>query len=414
MLKRFLLGALAALCLVSQVAAQSSVLPYWINSSGVKVPTGSGNPLPVTGTFSATLSGFAPATTGTPISVTTGGATGNLPAGAVVVATNVGTTNGAYCKLGASATTSDQYIAPNGGWFAFTVGANTQLTCITSSSTTTVNMVGGSGLPTGTGGGGGGSSGGGTSSAFDAAFPANGTAIGISDGTNMKSWLAAIALADGVNGNNTGAVAPWLWNGTTYDRASGTAALGQYVQAKSGAYASGSIASGAMVDLGSQADAACGTDTGTCSAIALIKRGNQTATNINTNVQAAIPAGSNSIGVVGADPSKGGATPASVAINVSTATTTQLVALSGSTKIYVTSFDVIAGGTGNITFVYGTGASCGTGTTSLTGAYNLTAQAGIAKGSGVGAVLVVPAGKALCVTTSAAVQMSGSVSYQQF
>lgn len=105
---------------------------------------------------------------------------------------------------------------------------------------------------------------------------------------------------------------------------------------------------------------------------------------------------------------------ASAAINVSTATTTQLVALSGTTKIYVTSFDVIAGGTGNITFVYGTGAACGTGTTSLTGAYNLTAQAGIAKGNGLGPVLVVPAGNALCVTTSAAVQMSGSVAYTQF
>lgn len=105
---------------------------------------------------------------------------------------------------------------------------------------------------------------------------------------------------------------------------------------------------------------------------------------------------------------------ASAAINVSTATTTQLVALSGSTKIYVTSYDVIAGGTGNITFVYGTGSSCGTGTTSLTGAYNLTAQAGIAKGGGLGPVLVVPAGNALCVTTSAAVQMSGSIAYTQF
>lgn len=104
----------------------------------------------------------------------------------------------------------------------------------------------------------------------------------------------------------------------------------------------------------------------------------------------------------------------SVAINVSTATTTQLVALSGVTLIRVTSFDVIAGGTGNITFVYGTGINCGTGTTSLTGPYNLTAQAGISKGSGIGTILKVPSGNALCVTTSAAVQMSGSVSYQQF
>ncbi len=108
---------------------------------------------------SASIAGFSPASTGTPISVTTGGVTGTLPAGAVVVASNVGATNGAYCKLGASATTSDQLIPPN-SWFAFTVGAATQLTCITGTSTTTVNMVGGAGLPTGAGGGGGGGSGG--------------------------------------------------------------------------------------------------------------------------------------------------------------------------------------------------------------------------------------------------------------
>jgi hypothetical protein len=104
----------------------------------------------------------------------------------------------------------------------------------------------------------------------------------------------------------------------------------------------------------------------------------------------------------------------SAPINVSTATTTQLVALSGSTAIYVTSYDVIAGGTGNITFEYGTGTACATGTTALTGPYNLTAQAGLAKGAGIGTVLKVPAGNALCVLTSAAVQMSGSVSFQQF
>lgn len=70
---------------------------------------------------------------------------------------------------------------------------------------------------------------GGTSSSFDAAFPATGTAIGISDGTNMKSWLTALALGDGVNGNNTGAVAPWLYNGTTWDRARGDATNGAWV-----------------------------------------------------------------------------------------------------------------------------------------------------------------------------------------
>lgn len=116
--------------------------------------------------------------------------------------------------------------------------------------------------------------------------------------------------------------------------------------------------------------------------------------------------GANLTGIIQAD--------TSVAINVATGTTTQLVALSGSTKIYVTSFDVISAGTGNITFEYGTGSTCGTGTTILTGAYNLTAQAGIAKGSGLGPILVVPAGNALCILTTASVQMSGSVSYTQF
>ncbi len=116
------------------------------------VPVSAANPFPVNA--SASISGFTATSTGTPISVTTGGVTGTLPAGAVVVATNVGSTNGAYCALGASATTSSQYLSPGGGWFAFTVGASTQLTCITSTSTTTVNMTGGSGVPTGTGGGG--------------------------------------------------------------------------------------------------------------------------------------------------------------------------------------------------------------------------------------------------------------------
>ena len=104
----------------------------------------------------------------------------------------------------------------------------------------------------------------------------------------------------------------------------------------------------------------------------------------------------------------------SVVISISTATTTELVALSASKSIFVTSWDIIAGGTGNFTLVYGSGTNCGTGTTSLTGAYPLTAQAGISKGTGTGVVLIVPKGKALCATTSQAVQMSGSVSYVQF
>lgn len=103
----------------------------------------------------------------------------------------------------------------------------------------------------------------------------------------------------------------------------------------------------------------------------------------------------------------------SVPINISTGTTTQLIALVTSAKIYISSWDVIANGTGNIELEYGTGSNCGTGTTALTGNYNLTAQAGISKGGGLGSILVVPAGNALCALTSAAVGMAGSVSYTQ-
>lgn len=172
-----------------------------------------------------------------------------------------------------------------------------------------------------------------------------------------------------------------------------------------------SEADGVNVALGAKADAAYA-GSGSASLVAILK-------GLYASSTGSIPAGAAIIGAAyGFQNSSGNVLPpaadASAAINVSTATTTQLVALSSGKKIYVSALDVIAAGTGNITFVYGTGSNCGTGTTSLTGAYNLTAQAGIAKGNGLGAVLVVPASNALCVTTSAAVQMSGSVAYAQY
>lgn len=176
-------------------------------------PASATNPCPVNAT--ASISGFpGTQTTGTPISVTTGGVTGTLPTGTEVVATNTGTTNAAYCKLGASATTSDQYIAPNGGWFGFTVGAATQLTCITSTSTTTVNMVGGSGIPTGTGGGSGGSGGGAVTVADGAdvtqgakADAACGTATGTCTIVAMLKYLASVGLPV-TNTNTNGQATP--------------------------------------------------------------------------------------------------------------------------------------------------------------------------------------------------------------
>ncbi len=129
---------------------------------------------------------------------------------------------------------------------------------------------------------------------------------------------------------------------------------------------------------------------------------------VPSNAQyAGVVSSGNLVGLIQAD--------SSVAIKVSTATTTQLVPLSGGKKIYVTAYNAFAAGSGAITLEYGTGTNCGTGTTALTGTYNLTAaQSSISTGGGLGPVLVVPAGNALCVLTTAAVPISGSVAYTQF
>jgi hypothetical protein len=104
----------------------------------------------------------------------------------------------------------------------------------------------------------------------------------------------------------------------------------------------------------------------------------------------------------------------SKAIAISTATTTELIALVSGKAIAITSFNVVSAGTGNFQLVYGTGTACASGTTAVTGNYNLIAQAGLAFGDGVAPILILPPGKALCATTSAAVGMAGSISYAQF
>lgn len=107
-------------------------------------------------------------------------------------------------------------------------------------------------------------------------------------------------------------------------------------------------------------------------------------------------------------------TQASIPITVSTATTTQLVAAITGKSIYVTSATIVAAGTGNIQFVYGTGTNCATNQGNVTGNFQLTAQTGFATGDGTGIVWVVPQGNALCITTSAAVAMPGVLAYAQF
>lgn len=117
------------------------------------------------------------------------------------------------------------------------------------------------------------------------------------------------------------------------------------------------------------------------------------------------------------------AAKSSAVINITTATTTSLVAISGTTSIYVcgvsmTVSEVIT--TPNtILFEYGTGATCGTGTTPLTGKYGdggVTAGIPIVVNAGNGGtVFSAPAGSRLCALTAigATASFQGVLTYVQ-
>jgi hypothetical protein len=99
---------------------------------------------------------------------------------------------------------------------------------------------------------------------------------------------------------------------------------------------------------------------------------------------------------------------ASVPISVSGAGTMQLVAGILGQAIYVTDWDVVAGGTGTFQLEYGIGSNCA-GENALTGLYPATAQFGRA---GVGH-LFVPTGNTLCIVTTGAAAPQGFVAYVQ-
>lgn len=112
----------------------------------------------------------------------------------------------------------------------------------------------------------------------------------------------------------------------------------------------------------------------------------------------------------------------SATVNISSATTTQLVALSGTTSVYVCGYQLAAGAGTNpsIQFEYGTGASCGTGTTALTGAMATgvtvsTTVAGPVFSAGPDAtVLKTPSGNALCLVSGGTTpNWQGFISYVQ-
>jgi hypothetical protein len=125
---------------------------------------------------------------------------------------------------------------------------------------------------------------------------------------------------------------------------------------------------------------------------------------------AAIYAGGNSsgnlAGIVACD--------SSAQLTVSTATTTQMVALASGKSIYVCGFIINGGGAATAKLVYGTGTNCATGLTPLTPAFTLASGPNLAFGGGLGYIAKTVAGNALCITNSAAAAANVLVAYTQF
>lgn len=225
-----LLSALVGLLLSASCAlAQVPPVEVYLHNPTIgqpSLPVTALNPFPVTVENAITAS-LAPFTPGgqyaTPLSVSGTSANVAVPTNTGTVAVyNVGA-NAAYCKLGTSnavvATTSDEYVPANSA-VGFGVGSNTWIACITASSTTTVNLSGGSGLLAGFGGGGssGGSSGavfGPTAGGTAAANPPvliGGTIDGSTTG-NVDNWKVATGLgyinSAALGGANLGAATAW-------------------------------------------------------------------------------------------------------------------------------------------------------------------------------------------------------------
>ena len=240
----------------------------------------------------------------------------------------------------------------------------------------------------------------------------------------------AAALADNTANPTVPGVGAFLmcWDGATWDRCPGNSAAGLFIQ---GAVADGGASgSGSPVRIGA-VDADDGTvrnlnlDELSADAMSVASRyglntkshlygfNGTTADRIRTGIGAT---GTGVLRTVNAnnDPCQtSGIAKSSVVVNVTA--DAQLVALSGTTIIYVCGFSVsISGTTPTMRLISGTGSVCATGLTGRTGAYIPLTGSMIVGGGGAATILATAAGEALCMDvegTSPSVQ--GYLSYVQ-
>ena len=112
-------------------------------------------------------------------------------------------------------------------------------------------------------------------------------------------------------------------------------------------------------------------------------------------------------------------TKTNLPISYTTATSIQLVALSGSTKIYVCSLGLIGSTATVFSIIGGTGTACATSAVAIMGAatatngMSLTTNGGLTLGSGLGTIAVTGAGSELCIVLSGGGTLSGNLTFVQ-
>jgi hypothetical protein len=111
-----------------------------------------------------------------------------------------------------------------------------------------------------------------------------------------------------------------------------------------------------------------------------------------------------------------------VAVDVVTATTTLLITGVANRHVRICSINLVTAAANNVALIAGTGATCGTSTAGINGGttaaegWNFAANGGLAQGSGFGEIMSTKVsggatGDSVCVVTSAATQLSGTISY---
>lgn len=408
-------GAVSVLKVVSGIGYVNNA-----QVNGVTVLTGAG----ATGTGAqrvgvaqdtSTIAGSAPGTAGTPstnvVSVQGVTAGTNIPVSQATAANlNATVVPSTLAAWGLVASTQNS-TTPTNAQLA-DCQFNTSPTTVTSGNVTPIqcNNAGAINVAIVSGGGSGG-----TASSFSSAFPTTGTAMGLTNGTNMVPWSATTNYGTAPSAIPVPAVNAFITNtnanGSTTSANSSPVVIASDQAAVATKVASGGIASGALAS-GSISSGAAVSGAFVAGSIADLAHGSATSANSVPVVLATDQAA--------ADPCMF-KKKTNLPISQNGTSSVQLIALSGSTTIYVCSISLIAAGATTVALTTGTGTACvtgnaaviGTTTASIANSISLAANGGLTLGNGGGTVASGAASSELCMVLGTSVFVAGNLTYVQ-